>query len=154
VAPTPAPRGPRLEDLRELRCIALGEVELRELDLRFDRARRLIEPVEQRAELERREESVDGVGIEGPPHAVLGPDVQVEVGHDPRELLVQTEAVDRGGDILLQLAAEVVHVGEEVLDRPPLLDEFGRGLLPHARHARDVVRRVALEGDVIQVLRG
>ena len=32
-------------------------------------------------ELERREQSVDGVGIERAPHAVLGPDVQIEVGH-------------------------------------------------------------------------
>ena len=110
VGPQADRRGPRLEDLRELRCIALGEVELRELDLRLDRAGRLVEPVEQRTELERREESVDGVGIEGPSHAVLGPDVQVEVGHDLRQLLVQTEAVDGAGDVLLQLAAEVVHV--------------------------------------------
>ena len=97
---------------------------------------------------------MDGVGIEGTPHAVLGPDVQIEVGHDPRELLVQTEPIDRAGHVLLELASEVVHVRDEVLDRPPLLDELGRGLLPHTRHARDVVRRVTLEGDVIEVLRG
>ena len=154
VGPQADRRGPRLQHLRELRGIALGEVELRQLDLRLDRARRLVEAVEQRTELERREQSVDGVGIEGPPHAVLRPDVQIEVGHDPRELLVQTEPIDRVADVLLELASEVVQVCDEVLDRSPFLDELRRGLLPHTRHARDVVRRVALQGDVVEVLGG
>ena len=139
VGPQADRRGPRVEHLRELRGIALGEIEFRQLDLRLDRAGRLVEPVEQRTELERREQPVDGVGIEGPSHAVLGPDLKIEVGHDPRELLVQTEPIDRVGDVLLELASEIVDVRDEVLDRPPLLDELGRGLLPHTRHARDVV---------------
>ena len=42
---------------------------------------------------------------------------------------------------------------EQLLDGAELLDELGRGLVPHARHAGDVVGRVALQGHVLEVLR-
>ncbi len=43
-------------------------------------------------------------------------------------------------------------MGEQLLDRAVLLDQLRGGLLPHAGHARDVVGRVALQRDVLQVL--
>ena len=72
----------------------LAEIELRDLDLGL-RDADLLQPVEQRAELERREEPPDLVGVPLPHHAVLGLDVQRQVGDDPRELLVQGQLVRR-----------------------------------------------------------
>ena len=42
---------------------------------------------------------------------------------------------------------------EQLLDGAEVLDELGRGLIPHARHTGDVVGRVALQGHVLEVLR-
>ena len=56
-------------------------------------------------------------------------------------------------DVVLQLAPQLVGVREQLLYRAVLLDELRRGLLPHARDARDVVGRVALERHVLEVLR-
>ena len=41
---------------------------------------------------------------------------------------------------------------DQLLHRTVLLDQLRRGLLPHPRDARDVVRRIALQGHVVQVL--
>ncbi len=52
------------------------------------------------------------------------------------------------------LATDLVRPVYEVGQRPELLDPLGGGLLPHPRHRRQVVRRVAAQRREVRVLHG
>ena len=129
----------------------LPEVQLGDLDLGLHVPGELHQPVEQAPELQGREQPADLLDVPLPHHGVLGLDVERDVGDDPREVLVEDQAIARGLDVLLEPTLQLVGVGQEVLDRPVLLDQLGGGLLADARDARDVVRGVALERHVLEV---
>ena len=142
----------RRDHRRELIGRDLAEIQLRHLDLGLHDAD-LVQPVEQGTELEGREEPAHLGGIPLPHHAVLGADVQRQVGDDPRQLLVQGQLRRRRQHVVLQLPAQLVRVLEQRLDRAVLLDQLRGGLLPHPGNTGDVVRRVALQRHVLEVLR-
>ena len=108
----------------------------------------------KRPELERDEQRPHLLRVGGAHHAVLGRQVQLEVGDDPRELLVQRQPVRGGDDVLLLLAFELVGAREQLLHRSEGVHELGRGLVADARHPRDVVGGVALERHEVEVLLG
>ena len=58
-----------------------------------------------------------------------------------------------GRQVLAQLRRQRVQVGEDPVEVAVVGQELGRGLLPHARHARQVVRGVAPERRQEDVLR-
>ena len=141
------------EQAGELGRCHLSEVELGHVDLGFRFLRQLHQPVEQAPELERDEQPTDLLDVPLTHLRVLGFHVEGNVGHDPREVLVEDESLARRLDVLLQLPLQLVGSSEQLLDGAEVLDEFGRGLVPHARHAGDVVRRVAFQGHELEVLR-
>ena len=57
-------------------------------------------------------------------------------------------------DLLGELALELRLVGEDVLDRAVVREQLRGRLLADASDARDVVRRVAREGEIVDHLRG
>ena len=142
------------EDRRELVRGDLPQVELGHVDLGLGRVADVLQAVEEAPELERGEQPADLVDVPLAHHAVVGRHRELDVGHDPGELLVQGEPVHRRGEVLLELALQLVDAGHELLDRAELVHQLGGRLVPHARHARDVVAGVALQGHEVEVLAG
>ena len=58
------------------------------------------------------------------------------------------------GQPIAELALHLVEMLVDPVERPELLEQAARGLLPHARHPGDVVARVALECLVVEHLVG
>ncbi len=141
------------EEWRELADRGLAEVELRRVDRGLRRTSDLLESIKERSELERDEEPAYRLDVPLAHHAVLGLDRQVDRCVQPREVLVQLELVPRVLDRGLQLPLQLLGAPEELFDRAELLHELGRRLLPHAWHPGDVVGGIALQRDVVQVLR-
>ena len=145
-------RGVRRDHRRELIGRDLAEIQLRHLDLGLHHAD-LVQPVEQGTELEGREEPAHLRGIPLPHDAVLGADLERQIGDDTRQLLVQGQLRRGRQHVVLQLPAQLVPVLEQRLDRAVLLDQLRGGLLPHPRDTGDVVGGVALQRHVLEVLR-
>jgi hypothetical protein len=111
------------------------------------------EAVVQRAELERPEQRPHRVGVEGP-HPQVGDvgidlDVVAQRHHrrvDPHLWLVLEQ---HRRDLL---APDPVDVRVDPVDVTELGDELRGGLLPHARHPREVVGGVPPQGRVLHVL--
>ena len=111
----------------------------------------------QVGELEALEDGVDG--LDGQPVAAAGDELdevvlQRDVQHHRRELQRETRLVlVLGEERAALLALDLVQPPVQLVDGAELLQQLRRGLLADARHARDVVRAVALEPDVVGDLR-
>ena len=141
------------EEGRELLRLHLSQVEFGHVDLGLRLFRQFHQPVEQAPELERGEQSPDLLDVPLPHHRILGFHIEGQIGHDPGEVLVEGESLTGRLDVLFQLPLQLVRSCQQLLHGSELLNELGRGLVPDAGHARDVVRRVTLERDELQVLR-
>ena len=139
------------EQAGDLGRVAGPDLERRPFDLGLGGALDVLQPLQERAELERVEEPPDRLGIPFPDHTVRDVDGELEVGHEPRELLVAHEIPVRALDRLAKAALDLVRVGKQLLDAAELLHQPGGGFLPHAGHARDVVGGVALQRHVVEV---
>ncbi len=137
-------------DVRQLVGADLAQVEVGDVDLGL--VRRSPAGDRERPELQRHEEPPDLVGVPLPHLAGIGVEVEVEIGDDARELLVEREPIAGGRDVLSLLALQLVDPRDERLDRAELMHELGGGLVADPRHARDVVGGVALQRDEVQVL--
>ena len=116
---------------------------------------RLVQPVAEHAELQGVEELVDRLPVPGDRQQVAGHRADRlggQVGDQRGELAVAQHA----GQVLAQrvagLALDLVHPVHQVGQRAELRDPLGRGLLPHARDAGQVVARVAAHGGEVGVL--
>ncbi len=65
---------------------------------------------------------------------------------DGRQLLGQHQIVGPRRDFLALLARNAGHVGQDVLHRTPFLHQLARDFLADTRHAGDIVRRIAPQG--------
>ena len=66
---------------------------------------------------------------------------------DRRQPLGQPQVVAPGGDLLALLALDLRHVVEDILHRAPLLHQLAGTLFADARHAGNIVRRIAPQGE-------
>ena len=117
-------------------------------------AHQLEHAVEVRVELHRLERLGDGVGVERGEGASLEVEGEVEVAHDGGHLAAQKRHVLVVDHLLLLLALELVDVLVDALEVAVGLQQLGRRLVADAGHARDVVRRVALEAEEVDELVG
>ena len=77
-------------------------------------------------------------------------ELERDVALDGRELLGDARVVGVVGQVFLALgAADVVDVGQHLLERPESLQQVGRGLVADPGDARDVVAGVALQPDEV-----
>jgi hypothetical protein len=77
-----------------------------------------------------------------------------EIGEDAADLARHERRLPVLGEALAHLALHVVEVLVDRVERPELLEQAAGGLLPHARHAGDVVGGIALERLVVEHLVG
>ncbi len=90
----------------------------------------------------------EGVGLRPVPSAqgdVVQGEVQRHVADEQHDLLVVARALFVGRQVLSKLRRQVAQVGVEIVHVAVLREEFGRGLLPHARDPGQVVRGVAAQ---------
>ncbi len=73
-------------------------------------------------------------------------EVQRHVAHKQHHLLVVAGTLLVGRQVLAQFGRQITQVGVEVVHVAVLGEQLGRRLLPHARHARQVVRGVPSQG--------
>ena len=80
-------------------------------------------------------------------------DVERHVAHERDDARVGARQLLVLGQVLAQLRRLLVEVGENPVEVAVLGQQLGRGLLPHARNAGQVVRRVAAQRGQQHVLR-
>ena len=124
------------------------------LDRGLGRPLQLLQPLQQRPELQRVEQPANGVRVPRPHLAVLRPHGQRQVRVQPDQLLVPHQHVPRPFDPGAHPGLELLRVSKQLLDAAVGLDELGGGLLPDPGNARDVVREIALQRHVVQILLG
>ena len=118
------------------------------------RAHLLGQPLHQRAELQLVEQRLDALAVEAPQPALIDVKLDRRVAADRRLVLAEQRLLLELAQLLPQLLRR--HLRDrrvDALDAPELLDQLRRRLLADARHARDVVRRVALQPLVVGNLR-
>ena len=84
---------------------------------------------------------------------LVGVDVDRNVPDQRRGLGVAADLGLGVGQALAQLRRQLVEMGEDPVEVAVGVDELGRRLLAHPRHAGQVVGRVAAQGRVLRVLR-
>jgi hypothetical protein len=88
-------------------------------------------------------------------HRGFGVEPHRDVAHDGGQPLAQRQLLGAGAKRVGQSPGRHgVERGQQALDRAVLLEQLDRGLLPHPRHAGDVVGGVALERLEVRHLRG
>ena len=107
-----------------------------------------------RAEFERLEQAVDLVGVEGAVGQVVHVHAKVDVAHQRVDLAVEAHLVDVGAQGLALLAADLVGVRDDAVEAAVLVDPLGGEPVADARHAGDVVGRLAAQRGQIRVLGG
>ena len=80
-------------------------------------------------------------------------DRQLDVGDHLRELAVEAHLVDALTEVVGGDALELVGAFDEPFQAAVLRDPLGGGLLPHFRHAGQVVRRIPAQRREVRVLR-
>ena len=85
---------------------------------------------------------------------VLHVELEGHVAHERDDPGVRAGQLLARRQVLPQLGRELVQVREDAVEVAVGREELGRGLLPHARHARQVVRGVSPQGGQQHVLRG
>ena len=152
--PGPAGAGVGLQPVAEAAGghVVLGDVEAA-LDLGLGAGERGEEPVAQHPELQVVEEGVHLVAVPG----LDGEVGRAEVERDGAVELGEPPVLQHRGQVLAQLLADLaldrVDLVDQRVERAVLADPLGRGLLPHARDARQVVARVAAQRREVGVLR-
>ena len=112
------------------------------------------EAAQQLPELEPVEDVAHVVVVEAGPARGLELELHGHVADDGDHPLAQPDLVGVGLDRRLQPAFwQLVHPLQQRLHRSEVLHELGRGLVPHPRHARDVVGRVATQRLEVDQLR-
>ena len=111
------------------------------------------QPLAQHPELQLVEQPMHGVAVPWPNGEVDGTGVERDIPDQLGELAVEQHTGEVGAQRVARLALDLVDTVGEVGERAELAHPLGRGLLPHARDARQVVARVAAQGREIGVLR-
>ena len=125
------------------------------VDLGVRRRQRLEQPVPQHPELEVVEQPVDLVAVPRLHAQRVGGLRQRHVLDEIGELSVEHDVRQVGAQRVADLALHGVDLVDERLQRAVFGDPLGRGLLPHARNAGQVVARItAQRGEVRILLRG
>ena len=106
----------------------------------------------QGVEFELRADSAELLGVRLLAEEFVERDVQRHVGADGREELGRTGVLGAGRDLLGEFSLQFGGVVDEVLHGTVLGEERGGGLLAHAAHAGDVVRRIAREREPVDHL--
>ena len=115
---------------------------------------RLGQPVVERPELEEVEQASDFFGVGLRRRDVVEADVELDIAQQHHDLGVAPRPLLVLGQVLTQLRRLVVGVGEDAVEPAVGRDQLRRGLLADARHARQVVRRIASQRRVLDVLGG
>ena len=115
---------------------------------------RVENPREQGAELELVEEHTHPLRVERAVLEILGLDADVDGAVEHRHLTVLEHALLRFAEVLALLRRQLIEVVEDVLERSVGADELRSRLLADARHARQIVARVAAQRGVLGILRG
>ena len=102
-------------------------------------------PAREPREAQRREGLSDLGGVESWELGVGELDVDGGIGADGRDLAGEQGVVHVRAEVLAHLALDLVRVGNDLVEVTVLHDERGSLLGTNTRHARDVVRGVALE---------
>ena len=114
-------------------------------------AAQLLQP---RLELEPFEEVTELVLVGGVHRQVVDSNVETDVAVDRRKLPGQRQLVHGRTQVVADLALHLPGVGDDLVQRAELGEPLGRGLRTHLRHARNVVHRVAHQGQVVDDLFG
>jgi hypothetical protein len=112
----------------------------------------LLEPFQERPELQRVEQPADFVVVPLAHPAVLRSHLELEVRDQAGHVLVPGDPLPCLLHASPDPRCELLDVGHHALGAPVLLHELGRGLLPHPGDPGDVVGRIALQGHVVQIL--
>ena len=112
------------------------------------------QPLGQAVELEEVEQAADLVDVGVLAVEVVDGDADGHVDDELHELGVLPDARLVLGEVGAQLRRLLVEVLEDAVDAAVGGDELGRRLLAHARHARQVVGRVAPQRRVLEVEAG
>ena len=141
------------------RCVDrrdLGE-ELVARRARFDpglRAEHLGETVGEGAELEEVEQALDLGRLRRDRQRLEVDALDRRVVPEQHQLEVLAGPLLVGDQVVAELRRLLVGVGEDAVEPAVLRDQLGRGLLPHAGNAGQVVGRVAAQRGVLRVQRG
>ena len=112
------------------------------------------EAAQQLPELEPVEDVAHVVVVEAGPARAFELELHRHVAHDGDHPLAQPDLVGARLDRRLEPALrQLVNTLQQRLHRSEVLHELGRGLVPHPRHARDVVGRVAAQRLEVDQLR-
>ena len=108
----------------------------------------------ERTELEEVEQPLDLVGLGLDRQRRRGRHSIGRVAAEHHQLVVRPDPRLVLGERRAQLRRLLVDVGEDAVEAAVGVDQLGRGLLADARHAGQVVARVAAQRRVLRVLRG
>ncbi len=127
---------------------ALG---LRRRGRRVGRAERLLETPQRLAQLEAPEYVAEPRSVGVGRDELRELELERDVALGGRELLGEPRVLGVVDQVLLALgAADLIDVIEHLLERAEPLQQLGRGLVPDAGYAGDVVAGVALEADEVR----
>src|SRR6185437_2895864 len=85
-------------------------------------------------------------------HELLQGDGQLQIAVDGRQLACQLESLEPGAQVLTDLAAHLIHVPDEIVERPVLVEQLRRRLRAHLVDAGDVVGAVAHQREIVDDL--
>ena len=117
------------------------------------RPERLGEPIGERPELEEVEQPLDLVGLGRDRQRVEVDGIERRVAAEHHHVEVLAGSLLAGGEALAELRGLLVDVGEDPVEPAVLVDQLGGRLLADARHAGQVVGRVAAQRRVLRVQR-
>ena len=80
---------------------------------------------------------------------ILGHELYGHIGANGRERLREQQFLAPRGNLLALLALDTLYVGKDILALAPLADQFAGALLADARHAGNIIRRIAPDGQNI-----
>jgi hypothetical protein len=110
--------------------------------------------LQQRAQLETRIQRAQRLDVRGPAQQVVGLDRQFDVAADGRELARELQRLEPGAQVLADLAGHLGRMRDQRIERAVLAEPLGRGLRADLVDARDVVRAVADQREVVDDLLG
>ncbi len=114
----------------------------------------MLEVVPHRVELETVEEIPDRGSVPLAGAEIRRGEPDVKVGDQAHQFPVQEDLLAAGGEVLPELRGHLADGFVDTFERPVGGDELGRCLLPHTRHAGQVVGAVTAQCRVFDVLVG
>ena len=108
-------------------------------------------PRQQGAELQAREDVANGLGIQGLPDELLGPNRQLDVAEKTVEPAIAADVLHVGHEIAAHNALDRVGALEQRVEGSELGEPLHRGLLADLRHAGQVVARLTHQGGDVGV---